>query len=100
MRFLTILLLLSTQCFAIETDKAAHIGTSYAIQTASYGLAKKAFKMDQTNAIIFSAFTTFMVGFTKEMMDAGKTRRLDMGDLGANVAGQALSIGTVLMFDF
>lgn len=100
MKKMILLVLLSLPCYAIETDKAAHIGTSYAIQTASYGLAKKAFGMKKTDAIIFSAFTTFMVGFTKEMLDAGKTRHLDMGDVGANVAGQALSIGTVLMFDF
>lgn len=99
-KLLLIALLLSTTSMAIETDKAAHIGTSYALQTAVYGIAHKGFRMDQVDAIVFSAATVFLVGFTKEMIDGGKTRKVDVGDIGANVAGQALSIGTILMFDF
>lgn len=93
-------LLFALPAMAIETDKAAHLGTSYALQTFTYGMAHKAFKMDKIDSIVFSTVTVFMVGFTKEMLDGGKTRKVDLGDIGANAAGQALSIGTILMFDF
>jgi hypothetical protein len=97
---LGLLLISSTVKAEIGQDKYVHFGTVYALQTASYGLTRAALKLDQKNALIFSTFFTSMVWFTKEMLDAQKTQRLDLGDIGANALGQAASIGTVLVFDF
>lgn len=99
-KFVLYLLLTCVPGFGLETDKAAHLGTSYAIQTATYGLAKKAFRMKRTDAVIFSAFATFLIGFTKEVLDSGKYGKLDAGDIAANALGQGLAVGTIFMFEF
>jgi len=100
MRVLILATLLCSTSYAIEPDKVNHFAAVYAIQTVSYGISSHAFRMERTDALVFSAAVTSMVWFTKEMFDAGKTRRLDGGDILANVAGQAAAIGTVFVFDF
>jgi len=97
---LGLLLLSSTVKAEIGQDKYIHFGTVFAIQTVSYGLTRSALGLDKENSIALSAFFTSMVWFTKEMLDAQKTRKLDLGDIGANALGQAASIGTILVFDF
>lgn len=90
-------LLLPSNALASDgTDKAAHLGVSYAINTISYGLVKGAFRLDRTQALVVSAFTTLLVGAVKESMD----RDFDAGDMGHNILGTALSVGTVLVFEF
>lgn len=84
----------------ISQDKYIHFGTVYAMQMVSYGVTANAFKMDKENAVILSSVLTGMVWFTKEMLDAQQTRRLDLGDIGANALGQGAAIGTLFVFDF
>jgi len=84
----------------VSQDKYIHFGTVYAIQMISYGVTANALKMDKENAVILSSILTGMVWFTKEMLDAQKTRRLDLGDVGANLLGQGAAIGTLFVFDF
>lgn len=97
MKKLIILALLLTQTSqAIETDKAAHFGISYAANTFAYGWYKNAFRMDKKTSKIFAAFTTIMFTTAAEYMDS----RVDGGDIAANVLGTAASTGTILMFDF
>jgi hypothetical protein len=106
MKYLILLCLLSTinykPCYALESDKAAHLGISYALNTAFYGFNKKALKMDTKNALLFSAFTTLALGFTKEMMDAVERgdERFDSHDFFYDVLGTGLSVGTCLVFEF
>lgn len=95
-------LLFSFNTYAIDTDKSAHLATSYMLNTAFYGFYHKAFRMPRPEALIFSAFTTLAIGFTKEAMDAIERgdERFDGKDMFYNVLGTGLSVGTVLVFDF
>lgn len=82
---------------AIERDKAAHFGVSYALQTWMYGFSRKAFRLNKTEALIFSVFTTLTVTTAVEYLP-GQT--FDTGDIKANALGIGASVGTILMFDF
>lgn len=81
----------------------AHFGASYAINMFSYGLFRKAFKMDQTNALIFSAFTTLAIGFTYKYMEGMESGQMP-ANLGRamllNTAGVGGAVFTVKAFDF
>jgi hypothetical protein len=83
----------------VETDKAAHFGVSYAAQMVTYGLAKKALRLNRKQALIFSLFTTILVTTAAEYM-GGPGSRVDGGDIKANILGAGAAAGTVLMFDF
>ncbi|NBW11480.1 MAG: hypothetical protein EBR82_25965 [Caulobacteraceae bacterium] len=82
---------------AVETDKAAHFGVSYAFQTWMYGFSKKAFRLKKTDAIILATFTTLIVTTAAEYMP-GQT--FDSKDILANGIGAATANITILMFDF
>lgn len=80
----------------IPTDKVAHFGVAYAVQTAGYGLLKnKGF--DKADSIILSALATFGVGVCWEAF--GPTP-VSKGDVLANTLGQAAAITTIISFDF
>lgn len=57
-------LLVPITCNGDEADAhfAAHFGASYAINMFTYGVAKRAFKMDSTAAFIFSSVATLTLG--------------------------------------
>jgi len=80
----------------IPTDKAAHFGVSYAIQTTSYGVLKHQ-GFDQMDSIILSALLTFGAGVCWEAF--GPTP-VSKGDVLANTLGQAAAVTTILTFDF
>lgn len=80
----------------IPTDKVAHFGLSYAIQTTGYGVLK-AKGFDQTDSIILSALATFGLGICWEAF--GPTP-VSKGDVLANTLGQAAAITTILSFEF
>jgi len=80
-----------------ETDKAAHFGVSYALQTWGYGFSKKALRLSKTEAIIFSVFTSLIVTTAVEYMPGN---RFDGRDILANTLGIGAATGTILMFDF
>lgn len=100
MKKLILVLLLCIPCYGIEKDKALHIGVSYALQTATYSLSKNALGLDKTDAIVFSAFTTFLFSTAYKAACSGLGPNESKRDIGANLIGQALSIGTILTFDF
>lgn len=80
----------------VPTDKVAHFGTAYAIQTVGYGVLKtKGF--DRTDSIILSALSTFALGVCWEAFGPTAPSK---GDILANTLGQAAAITTVLTFDF
>lgn len=91
-----LLSLFSPVAKAIETDKAAHFGISYAAQTFTYGFAKKALRLNKTEALIFSAFAVLVISTAKEYTDS----RVDGRDILANSLGTAAASATILMFDF
>lgn len=97
---LAFILFTTTAHAEVSQDKYIHFSTVYAIQMVSYGVTANAFKMDKEDAVILSGFLTSIVWFTKEMLDAQNTRKLDLGDIGANVLGQGAAIGTLFVFDF
>lgn len=92
-------LLLSTPSKAqehfIPTDKAAHFGVSYALQTTGYGILKT--KFEPSDALVLSALATFGLGICWEAF--GPTP-VSKGDVLANTLGQAAAITTILTFDF
>lgn len=91
------LILFTSGAFATETDKVAHFGVSYALQSGLYGFSKKAFRLNKTDAIIFSMFTTMLVTTAAEYMP-GQT--FDSKDILANGIGATTATATILMFDF
>lgn len=93
------LILFTSGAFAIETDKAAHFGLSYAMHTTTYGFARKAFRLEKKDALIFSLFSTVLLTTAAEYM-GGPGSKVDGGDIKANVLGAGISAGTILMFDF
>jgi len=95
----TLMLLLSGSARGdniIPTDKVAHFGTAFAIQTVGYGALR--FKgFDRTDSIVLSALATFGLGVCWEAFGPTPVSR---GDILANTLGQAAAITTVLSFDF
>lgn len=74
-----------------------HIGTSFAIQTVSYGFFRKVAKMSRPQAILFS-LTATMIGTS---LYSVSNNNPNLGrDIGLNAIGAGLSVGTCLVFDF
>ena len=90
-------LFLSFNVHAIETDKAAHLGISYALTTFTYGFLHKTVGMPVLASSIFAATIVTFGTLCKEGMSDSK---MDMDDMKANGIGIGLSIGTVLLFNF
>lgn len=80
-----------------ETDKVAHFGVSYALQMGTYGIAKKALRLDPDEALLFSIFTTMLVTTAAEYMPG---QRFDGKDILANGLGVGAAAITIKMFDF
>lgn len=101
MKRLTIIVMLLglTNSHALETDKAAHFGISYAFQTTTYGFSRKALRLDKTDAMVFSVFTSILLTTAAEYM-GGSGSHFDGGDIKANVLGVGAASATILMFDF
>ena len=94
-----LLLVLGINAAYAETDKVAHFGVSYALQTATYGFSRKAFRLDKTDAMVFSVFTSILLTTAAEYM-GGPGSHFDGGDIKANVLGVGAASATILMFDF
>ena len=102
----------------IATDKAAHFGVSFTLQTMFYGLTKKVLRLDRNRhgnkvpvttsdrlkANLIAAFPVAMIGIMKEYVDLNGCRknecRLDAGDLLADGLGIVTFIGFSFAFDF
>lgn len=93
---LTALIFAHTTVNALEPDKAAHLGVSYLLTTMTYGVIRKSLGAPQLPSIIFSSTIVGFVGLCKEGLDP----KMDQNDMLYNTFGIALSIGTVLVFDF
>jgi hypothetical protein len=96
---LLIAIVLSAESGATETDKVAHFGVSYALQTGMYGLSKKAFRLKRDEALVFSIVTTLLVTSAAEYM-GGPNSKVDGKDILANGLGIGAASATILMFDF
>lgn len=92
--------LLSSLSFSAEneigTDKVAHFGISYAIQTASYGIIKQNFNIKKPYALLASFVFTVLVTTAKEMSDP----HFDKKDVFANVLGATAASASIVLFDF
>jgi len=99
-KFVLLLILMYFPAYGIEQDKVAHLGVSYGIQMVTYGLAKNALNMDRIDSVVFSGFTTFLFSTAYKAATGGLRTSEGREDVLANVAGQGLAIGTILMFDF
>lgn len=95
------LLMIAALCAGLtaraETDKLAHFGVSYALQTWTYGFSKKALRLTKTEAMIFSVFTSLIVTTAAEYTYGN---RFDGRDILANSLGIGAASATILMFDF
>jgi hypothetical protein len=96
-KLLIIALLLGAFTARAETDKVAHFGVSYAIQTGMYGLSRKAFRLSKGEALVFSLFTTMLFTTAAEYMPGNQ---FDGKDILANGLGAVTASATILMFDF
>lgn len=74
----------------------AHLGTSYALHTVTYGVVKQ-LGLSQRTTLAISTLLTFSVTFLYEVK---KPYALDVRTIGMNALGQGLSAGTILVFDF
>ena len=100
--FLLMLSLASPRLRAESPDKTTHLAVSYMLQSAFYGFSKQALGLSRGDAIAFSFFNVLMLGIAKEALDAHAAQRdwIDTGDMSANLLGQGLAVGTIIMFDF
>lgn len=100
-RLLIIALLLNglTAQADMETDKVAHFGVSYAIQTGLYGFSKRALRLNKKDALVFSIFTAALITTAAEYM-GGPQSPVDGGDIKANLLGIGAASITIHMFDF
>lgn len=80
----------------VPTDKVAHFGLSYAIQTTGYGVLKNQ-GFDKVDSVVLSALGTFALGVCWE---AFGTTPPNKGDVLANTLGQAAAITTIITFEF
>lgn len=85
---------------AIETDKYAHAGISYAITAVAYGACKKAFHLGpdepKFGCVLAAVIASTMVGGIKEATD----RHGDRDDFLANFAGNVGAAITISVFEF
>ena len=85
---------------ALESTRAwDHFGTSFAINTIMYGLAKKAFKMERRHAVLFSVMSTFMITTVYSLAGNNQAERVKQ-DLLYNAIGIGLSAGATFVFEF
>lgn len=91
------MILLYSSALKANTDKAAHFGVSYAMQTAMYGFSRKGLRLNKNDAFLFSATTVLFTGLVWEFASPNK---IDGGDIMHNIYGVGASIGTCLVFDF
>jgi VanZ family protein len=94
-------LLISRACFGVDVDKIAHVGGSFALNTALYGLYSKTLKVPKAQATALSISTTLLLGLAKEIADASRNHsQIDGSDVLANTVGAASSGLLNLTFDF
>lgn len=82
-----------------EVHLAAHVGTSFALQTMFYGFNSRVLKMNKPWSIGVAAVETLAVGFLyklSENADAASTRRA----MFQNTLGVGLAVGTHIVFRF
>ena len=82
-----------------EVHFAAHVGTSFALQTVFYGVNSRAFQMSKPWSEVCAAFETLAIGFIYKYeedadQDAIRTSSIE------NAVGVSLAIGTHYVFHF
>lgn len=90
---------------AIEEDKVAHFGMSYALTVGGYIFAKNVFHLkeqEKFKALLFAVSLSFTVGVVKEAIDAIRCNswKLDGADLRADALGNLSGALTLWIVDF
>jgi hypothetical protein len=79
-----------------STDTGAHFGVSYTLTAFTYGLSKKALRLQPLEAYLFSSLLVSAIGLSKEYMD----KSISGSDIVANQVG-VLTFGlTMVAFEF
>ncbi len=82
-----------------DERNAAHFGMSFAINTFTYALNRKALRMTPLQAFIFSACITTAIGVTYKMMEPGTisygelNHALLWNSIGIGVSGMTINLG-------
>lgn len=76
-----------------STHFAAHFGMSFAISAFSYGIAKNAFHCSPTEAFVFSAVTTLMIGAVYKFTEIAPNDPHWPSSFGRAMGENALGIG-------
>jgi hypothetical protein len=96
---------------------AAHVGTSFAINTLAYGICRKTHMLSQEEegeaaaakatsdddripCLMVSSFTTLLIGFAYKEFETGVTPADFQKSMIFNGLGTGLAIGSVFVFDF
>jgi hypothetical protein len=81
-----------------EVHLAAHVGTSFALQTVFYGINEKALEMPKANVQALAFIETMAVGLTykaSESYPEGTARSMS-----ENAIGALLAVGVCYTFEF
>lgn len=76
-----------------------HIGIAFTTQVISYGLAKKALRMNRLDACIFAFTATLIATSVYSLASANKDNLFSGRELGMNVLGAGLGATAVLVFE-
>jgi hypothetical protein len=93
-----------TWAYAVEPDKVAHVVASAAITSALY-LAMSAItgrsKQVRKESIVAASAFALAAGLAKETVDSmdNGNRRIDGGDMAANLLGIGVAVGTIYLLD-
>lgn len=91
----------SPRTLATDPGPVAHFGASFAITIASYGLAKKCFRMQRTEAVLFAAFVSLGTGLVKEHMDMiDGAKNFGYDDMWNNSLGVGAASLSIVAFEF
>jgi len=94
---ISLLLFFSVNCQAIDTDKFAHFGISYALTTVTYGFLTKTLKMNKgISAVLLASCIVSTATSMKELVDPVN----DTNDILANSLGIVSAGITISIFDF
>jgi hypothetical protein len=111
-RYLMLLVALMSCATALGDDGllhlAAHVGSSYAINTMAYGACYKGGLLrrlqenpdDNVPCVMLSAFTTLMIGFAYKQFESNVGFPDMARSMSYNALGTALSIGSIYVFKF
>lgn len=94
-------LVFSTNCKANDEllHIAAHVGSSYILQTVFYGINTEALKMNKPTAEALALIETLAIGLAYKLNEPASIENT-MNSMFYNSVGSTLAIGTHIVFKF